>query len=94
MYEFRLYITGRTPKSVEVIEQLEQLLEDALDGHYNLEVINIIEGPELAENAKILATPTLEKVAPEPTRKIIGDFSDKETVLSALGLTLQEENKQ
>ena len=94
MYEFRLYLTGRTPKSLTVIEELTKLLEDAFDSHYNLEVIDIIENPELAEKAKILATPTLVKVAPEPVRRIIGDLSDTETVLSALGLTPQEEKKQ
>ncbi len=94
MYEFKLYLVGRTPKSLKVIEEVVRLLKDAFDGHYNLEAIDIIESPELAENAKILATPTLEKVSPEPKKRIIGDLSDKETVLLALGLTPQEENKQ
>ncbi len=91
MYEFRLYVVGRTPKSVEVIEELVKLLEDALGNHYHLEVIDIIESPELAHKDRILATPALEKVAPEPVRKIIGDLSDKERVLLALGLTAQQE---
>ena len=94
MYEFKLYLVNRTKKSLMIIEELAILLKDAFDGHYNLEVIDIIERPELAEKAKILATPTLEKVSPEPVIKIVGDFSDKETVLLALGLTPQEENKQ
>ncbi len=91
MYELKLYVIGRTPKSVDVIEELVRLLEDALDGHYDLEVIDIIESPELAEKDGILATPTLEKVSPEPVRKIIGDLSDKERVLLVLGLTAQQE---
>ncbi len=91
MYELKLYVIGRTPKSIEVIEELVRLLEDALDGHYDLEVIDIIENPELAEKGNIMATPALEKVSPEPVRKIIGDLSDKERVLLALGLTAQQE---
>ena len=95
MYEFKLYVIGRTPKSIDVIEELVQLLEDALNSHYHLEVIDIIESPVLAEKAKVLATPSLEKVSPEPARKIIGDLSDKERVLLSLGLTaLQEEIKK
>ena len=94
MYQLKLYVVGRIPKSVEVIKEIVKLLRDALDGHYGLEVIDIIESPELAEKAKILATPTLEKVAAEPVKKIIGDLSDKETVLPALGLTPQEKTKQ
>ncbi len=91
MYELKLYVIGRTPKSIEVIEELVRLLEDALEGHYDLEVIDIIESPELAEKDGVLATPALEKVSPEPVRKIIGDLSDKERVLLALGLTAQQE---
>ena len=91
MYEFKLYVVGRTPKAVEVVEELVRLLEDALDSHYYLKVIDIIESPELAYKDKILATPALEKVAPEPVRKIIGDLSDKERVLLALGLNAQQE---
>jgi len=94
MYEFKLYVIGRTPKSIDVIEKLVQLLEDALNSYYHLDVIDVIESPELVEKAKILATPSLEKVSPEPVRKIIGDLSDKERVLLTLGLTaLQEEIK-
>ena len=91
MYEFKLYVVGRTPKSVDVIEELVQLLEDALNSYYHLDVIDIIESPELAEKDGILATPALEKVSPEPVRRIIGDLSDKERVLLALGLTAQQE---
>ncbi len=91
MYEFRLYVAGRTPKSVEIIEESIRLLEDALDDRYHLEVIDIIESPELTHKNKILATPALEKVSPGPVRKVIGDLSDKERVLLALGLTAQRE---
>ena len=91
MYELKLYVVGRTPKSIDIIEDLVKILEDGLDGHYHLDVIDIIESPELAEEARILATPALEKVAPGPVTKIIGDLSDKERVLLTLGLTAQHE---
>ncbi len=94
MYEFKLYVVGQTPKSLTVVWELTKLLKDRFDDHYNLEVIDIIENPEQAEKDRILATPTLEKVSPEPVRRIVGDLSDKEMVLPALGLTPQEENKQ
>ena len=87
MYELKLYIVDKTPKSIKVVSDLKQLLEDALRDRYSLKVIDVIEDPELAEQGGILATPTLEKVSPEPARKVIGDLSDKETVLAALGLT-------
>lgn len=87
MYELKLYVVGRTPKSIKVVSSLKQLLEDALKDRYSLKVIDVIEDPELAEQGGILATPTLEKISPEPARKVIGDLSDKETVLAALDLT-------
>ena len=94
MYEFKLYVVGQTPKSQTVVWELTKLLEDAFGDQYNLEVIDIIENPERTNQDKILATPTLEKVSPEPVRRVVGDLSDKEMVLPALGLTPQEENKQ
>ena len=87
MYEFKLYVVGQTPKSLTVVWELTKLLKDAFGDQYNLEVIDIIENPEQAEKDRILATPTLEKVSPEPVRRIVGNLSDKEMVLSALGLT-------
>ena len=90
MYELKLYIVGRISKSVKVVEEVVELLKDALDGHYDLEVIDIINNPELAEKDGILATPALEKVSPEPVRRIIGNLSDKDKILLALGLTVQQ----
>ncbi len=87
MYEFRLYVVGQTPKSTTVVDNLKGLLESSFDGHYNLEVIDITENLEMAEKNNILATPTLQKASPEPVRTVVGDLSDKETVLLALVLT-------
>ena len=87
MYELKLYVVGKTPKSIEVVSDLKQLLEDALKDRYSLEIIDVIDDPELADEGGVLATPTLEKVSPDPARKVVGDLSDRETVLAALGLT-------
>lgn len=87
MYEFRLYVVGQTPKSVRIAEELARLLDDVLDGHYSLKVIDVVKNPQLAEDDKILATPALARVLPAPVRKIIGDLSDKEQVLLGLDLT-------
>lgn len=87
IYELKLYVVRRTPKSKVVVDKLVKILEEEIQGRYRLEIIDIIENPELAERAKILITPTLHKIAPEPASKIIGDLSDKKTILLALGLT-------
>jgi circadian clock protein KaiB len=85
-YRLRLYITGRTLTSQTAIENLNRICENELKGHYKLEVIDVLEHPNLAEDEKILATPTLVKQLPEPFRKIIGDLSDREKVLLGLDI--------
>lgn len=84
--QLKLYITEETEKTKQMIEKLEKILQDELSGKYNLEVINIVEHPKLAEEEKILATPTLEKKLPPPVRRIVGDLSEKEGVLVGLDL--------
>ena len=86
-YLLKLYVTGRTPRSQRAIDNLRRICEDELSGHYEMQVIDVLERPQLAEDEKILATPTLVKELPPPIRRIIGDLSDSEKVL--LGLDLQ-----
>ena len=85
-YVLKLYVMGQTANSKKVIENLKSILNDELNGFYSLKVIDVWEHPNLAEEDKILATPTLTKVLPLPVRKIIGDLSDKEKILLGLGL--------
>ena len=86
-FKRRLYITGTTPQSQRALDNLERICEAELSGLYEIEVIDILEHPTLAESEKILATPTLVKQLPEPVRKIIGDLSDRQKVL--LGLDIE-----
>lgn len=85
---FKLYITGETLSSRHAIENLRQILENEYAGQYELELIDILKHPRLAEEEKILATPALIKELPEPVRRIVGDLADREQVL--LGLDLQK----
>ena len=83
----RLYVTGRTPRSQRAIDTLRSICETELDYSFELDVIDVLQNPQLAEDQKILATPTVVKELPPPVRRIIGDLSDSEKVL--LGLDLQ-----
>jgi len=83
----KLYVTGQTPRSVQAIANLRRICEAELRGQYELLIIDVLEHPDLAEDEKIVATPTLVKELPPPLRRIIGDLSDSERVL--LGLNLQ-----
>lgn len=89
-YKLRLFITGRTPQSQRALVNLRSLLEGELQSEYELEVIDVLEYPELAEREKILATPTLVRILPQPVRKIVGDLSDRSRVLHCLDLAPSE----
>ncbi len=89
-YVLKLYITGHTPRSQRAIENLRRICEQELGGESEIKIIDALEQPQLANEDKILATPTLIKVLPLPSRRIIGDLSDKNTVLQGLDLVLVE----
>ncbi|MBV9386776.1 MAG: circadian clock protein KaiB [Chroococcidiopsidaceae cyanobacterium CP_BM_ER_R8_30] len=93
-YVLKLYVAGRTPSSVRAISTLKTILEQDFQGIYTLKVIDVLTSPHLAEEDKILATPTLAKVLPPPLRKIIGDLSDKDKVLIGLDLLYAEPSQQ
>jgi len=79
-----LYVTGASARTKVAIENLQRICEQELEGLYELEIIDVLEFPQLAEDEKILATPTLIKQLPPPLRRVIGDLSDKEKVLFGL----------
>jgi len=93
-YILKLYITGQTVNSEKAITNLKAVLDTQPKGLCSLEVVDVLKRPQLAEEDKILATPTVMKVSPPPARKIIGDLSDKEKVLSGLGLTVEKKKGQ
>jgi circadian clock protein KaiB len=91
-YELRLYVAGKTSKSVAALENLKKLCEEHLKGKYSIEVIDLLEKPQLAEGDQIFAIPTLVKKVPEPVRKIIGDLSNEEKVLVGLDIRTKINN--
>jgi len=89
-YVLKLYVAGNTPNSLRALKTLNTILEEEFKGVYTLKVIDVLKNPQLAEEDKILATPTLAKILPPPVRKIIGDLSDRERVLIGLDLLYEE----
>ncbi len=85
-WELRLYVAGQTARSVTALANLERLCEEHLKGRYHLEVIDLLQNPQLARGDQILALPTLVRKLPEPMKKIIGDLSNEERVLIGLDL--------
>lgn len=90
----KLYIAGRTPRTEHAIRSIRDICEQDLSGVYDLAVIDVLERPQLAENEKILATPTLVKELPPPLRRVVGDLSNRERVLIGLDLSVNDETKR
>lgn len=82
----RLYIAGQTPKSLAAISNLHRICDEHRETKFHIEVIDLLEKPQLAEGDKIIAIPTLVRKLPEPIRKVIGDLSDTEKTLVGLQL--------
>jgi circadian clock protein KaiB len=85
-WELKLYVAGKTQKSITALKNLQKYCEEYLEGKYRIEVIDLLKKPQLAEGDQIFAVPTLVRKVPEPMRKIIGDLSDKEKVLVGLNI--------
>lgn len=83
-FNLRLYVAGQTPKSLAAIANLTRLCETHLAGRYAVEVIDLVEKPELAVADQILAIPTLVRRLPPPLKRIIGDLSRTDRVLVGL----------
>jgi circadian clock protein KaiB len=86
IWELRLYIAGKTPKSVAALDNLKKLCEEYMSGRYKVEVIDLLQQPQLAAGDQIVAIPTLVRKLPEPLRKIVGDLSNTERTLVGLQL--------
>jgi circadian clock protein KaiB len=82
-------VAGQTPKSIRAFANLKVLCEEHLKGRYRIEVIDLMENPQLARGDQIIAVPTLIRKLPQPVRKIIGDLSDSVRVL--VGLDVRKE---
>lgn len=85
-YVLRLYITGLTPRSTRAVENVRAICEEHLQGRHELEVIDIYQQPGLAQDAQIIAAPTLIKHLPPPLRRVIGDMASTERVLVGLDI--------
>jgi circadian clock protein KaiB len=90
-FDLRLYVAGQTPKAVRAFANLRKICDEHLAGRYRIEVIDLLEDPQLGRGDQILALPTLVRRLPTPIKKIIGDLSNTERVL--VGLDLRPRNR-
>jgi len=85
-WELRLYVAGRSARSVAALTNLQRICEEHLRGKYRLEVVDLLVHPQLASGDQIVAIPTLVRKLPQPIRKVIGDLSSEERTLVGLQL--------
>ena len=86
IWELRLYVAGQTPKSITAFGNLKKLCEEHLRGRYRIEIIDLLQQPQLAAGDQIVAIPTLVRKLPAPLRKIVGDLRNTERTLVGLNL--------
>lgn len=94
-YIFRLFITGASPNSARAVANIRQICETYLKGRYTLEIVDVYQQQEIAEKEQLIALPLLIKKQPLPVRRLIGDLSDKQKVLTELGIyaNLEQQTK-
>ena len=85
-WELRLYVAGQTAKSLTAFANLKKMCEVHLPGRYTIEIVDLLEHPQLARGEQIVAIPTLVRKLPQPIRKIVGDLSNTERALVGLQL--------
>ncbi len=93
VWELRLYVANRAPRSVTALANLKRICAEHLEDRHDIEVVDLAENPQLAAGDQIIALPTLVRKVPPPTRKIIGDLSNTERVLFGLNLQPAENRR-
>jgi circadian clock protein KaiB len=86
-WHLRLYVAGQSPKSLTAFANLKRICDEYLKSRYEIEIVDLIENPQLAAADEIVAIPTLVRRLPEPTRRLIGDLSNVDRVLAGLQLS-------
>jgi circadian clock protein KaiB len=85
-WKLRLYVAGQTPKSLAAFANLKRICEEHLAGRYQIEVVDLLKQPELAQMDQIIALPTLVRRLPQPIKRIVGDLSNSERVVVGMNL--------
>jgi circadian clock protein KaiB len=90
VWDFQLYVVGRSPRCVQAFANLERACEDRIPGRYHIDVIDVLEHPEVARAQQIVAVPTAVRRHPKPVRTMIGALSDTARLLARLDLEKQD----
>lgn len=86
VWDLRLYVAGQSPRSIAAFSNLKKICEEHLRGRYNIEIVDLLQHPQLAAGDQIVAIPTLVRKLPQPLRRIVGDLRDTERAVVGLQL--------
>jgi circadian clock protein KaiB len=86
----RLYITGMSENSVLAIQNITRICDQYPIDQFNLEIIDIYKNPSVAEEQKIVFSPSLIRQFPLPRKILIGNLSDTRKVIAGLGIPAKE----
>jgi circadian clock protein KaiB len=92
-WSLRLYTAGQSPKSLRALENLKRICEEHLGGRYHIQVVDLLQNPQLARGDQIFAIPTLVRQLPVPIRQILGDLSNLERTLVGLDIRPREKTQ-
>jgi len=83
-WDLCVYVTGSSPRGLQAIENLRLFCEERLAGRYQIEVVDVLKNPRRAAADQILAAPTVVRRLPAPIRKLVGDLSDRDRLVTGL----------
>ena len=80
----RIYVAGNAPNSLRAVANTKAICNEHFPARYDLEVIDMLKHPKRALADGVIVTPTLLKLLPLPTMRLIGSLNDSAQVLLAL----------
>jgi circadian clock protein KaiB len=89
LWDLRLFVSNHTPRSVAAFSNLKRMCEEHHAGNYRIEVVDLLEQPQMAKENQIVAIPTVVRRSPLPPLRVVGDLSNAEKTMRGLQLCEQ-----
>jgi circadian clock protein KaiB len=88
----RLFVAGDSPDSRAAIANLKGLFPNGARSQVEIEIVDVQREPARGARDGILVTPTLLKLSPSPTCRILGNLKNRDALLRLLGIEPKGEN--
>ena len=86
----RLFVAGDSSDSAIAVANLKALFprNQSSQVEVEIEIVDVQREPARAARDRILVTPTLLKLSPSPTCRILGNLKNRDALLHLLGIEL------